>query len=167
MKRISLWTVWKLRVKLWRMFNGAGSTNHHRLTVRWNRGLRLWVWVCAVYEERPGIRSRTHYPLGPLSQWTLHEALSLAARKAEWVLHPDQEPVKEPEPNPIVPSHSKVYRLLPDGKFSVDCWCGYVGTFPRCHAEQDAPTRCNLCSLAEKAYEHHLKFVQEQEAVAQ
>lgn len=153
MKPESLWTVWKIRIQLWWMFGvddwKNGTTSNHRLGIRWTKGVKYWRWVCVVEGH--------HYTLGPVRQWTLQEALNLAARKAEWVLHPDQEPVKEPEPNPTAPNHQKVYRLLENGKFRVEClFCGWIGNQLRCHPETDAPKRCELCAQAENSYDQHM-----------
>lgn len=180
MKRISLWTVWKLRIRLLWMFGTKAigwnrDGRNYLLKIRWNARFRTWVW-CVVSESGPidlnaaafirKTRIFQEFSLGPLQQWTLQEALSLAARKAEWVLHPDQEPVKEPEPPQTVPKHNRAYRMLEDGQFRVECVCGWIGG-TRCHPETTAPGWCHKCGVAEESYDRHEQASQKQEAVAQ
>lgn len=168
MKQISLWTVWKLRFKLWRMFTFSQSNANYRLKIRWandftspidgHRFDGYWAWTCVVDPDenvKLGMHSRGEYALGPLRQWSLQEALSLAARKAQWVLHPEQEPVREPEPNPAVPKHAKVYRLLDEGLIGLDCSCGWRSSFTKCHPERDSGNYCGYCRLAEEAFDMH------------
>lgn len=169
MKHVSLWTVWKLRIRLWWMFGfdewRHGTASDHRLKILWNTRFRTWSWVCVVSRNLPHLFSGNQFPLGPIQQWTLQEALNLAARKAEWVLHPELEPVKEPEPNPPVPKHNKVYRLMDGGQIRIECQCGWIGS-SRCHSETGAQEWCSACALAEQSFLHHEIAVAE-ETVAQ
>lgn len=169
MKHVSLWTVLKLRVRLWWKFGfdewAHGVTSHHRLKIRWNARFQTWAWVCVVRTDRYLGMHDGEYNLGPLQQWSLQEALSLAARKAEWILNPDLEPVKDPEPNPPVPKHNKVYRLMDGGQIRIECQCGWIGS-SRCHSETTAQDWCTPCALAEQSFLHH-EIAVAQETVAQ